>query len=154
MICPIRDVDCCAHTKSLFTQQFQSEAWDLICMCNVHTLYNVHILKYSIDLSLSFDSSCFCGLFLKHPYKRVFSFLYSLLLPIEIYLSTHTPSLSLSLSTHFLSFSLYTLPLSISLHSLSLYKLPLSEHVHSLYLSTNTLTLYLSTYTLPFCLST
>ena len=34
MICTIRDVDCCAHTKSLLTQQFhfQSEAWDLICM--------------------------------------------------------------------------------------------------------------------------
>ena len=32
MICTISDVDCCAHTKSLLTQQFQSEAWDLICM--------------------------------------------------------------------------------------------------------------------------
>ena len=28
------------HTKSLLTQQFQSEAWDLICMYNiVHALY-------------------------------------------------------------------------------------------------------------------
>ena len=36
----IRDVDCCAHTKSLLTQQFQSEAWDLICMyIIVHALY-------------------------------------------------------------------------------------------------------------------
>ena len=40
MICTIRDVDCCAHTKSLLTQQFQSEAWDLICMyIIVHALY-------------------------------------------------------------------------------------------------------------------
>ena len=35
-----------AHTKSLLTQQFQSEAWDLICMyIIVHALY---IFKYGL----------------------------------------------------------------------------------------------------------
>ena len=48
MICSTRDVDCCAHTKSLLTQQFQSEAWDLICIY-MHCTYS------SIDLSLAFD---------------------------------------------------------------------------------------------------
>ena len=28
----MRDVDCCVHIKSLFTQKFRSEAQDLICM--------------------------------------------------------------------------------------------------------------------------
>ena len=42
--CTIRDVDCCAHTKSFLTQQFhfhfQSEAWDPICMyIIVHAFY-------------------------------------------------------------------------------------------------------------------
>ena len=39
----------CAH-KSLLTQQFQSEAWDLIHVCTLYIIVLVHI-----DLSLSFD---------------------------------------------------------------------------------------------------
>ena len=67
MICTIRDVDCCAHTKSLLTQQFQSEAWDPRLLTGIAVLkdlsLNVCTLLYihcsctysSIDLSLSFD---------------------------------------------------------------------------------------------------
>ena len=53
MICTIRDVDCCAHAESLLTRQFQSEAWDLICMYIIVQFINC--TYSSIDLSLSFD---------------------------------------------------------------------------------------------------
>ena len=104
MISTIRDVDCCAHTKSLLTQQFQSEAWDLICMyIIVHALY-----MFCIDLSLYHFFSL----------SKSLSFCPSLSLCLSVFLPI---SLSLSLYLSALPFSLcLSVFLSIS-HSLSLY---------------------------------
>ena len=122
MICTIRDVEWCAHTKSLLTQQFQSEAWDLICM---YIIVHILVSTYLFLLTSFFDCLSFCGLFLKHPYKRFFSVLYSLFLPIEISLV----SLYLSAVSAFFSLLCLSLlsPLSLSLflcsflsHSLSI----------------------------------
>ena len=85
------------HTKSLLTQQFQSEAWDLI-----FTLLHMHYTYFSIDLSLSFDFIFWLLIFLwivfKTSISKIFSFLYSLFLQNEISLSP-SPNLSLSLVT-------------------------------------------------------
>ena len=107
------------------------------CTCIVHIL----VWTYLFLLTSFFDCLSFCGLFLKHPFKRFFPF-YILYFYLSRSLSL-THSLSLSLSLFFsLSLSIY---LSFSF-SLSLY---LSIY-HSLSLS---LTLYACTDCLSHCLS-
>ena len=91
MICTIRDVDCCAHTKSLLTQQFQSEAWDLICMYII-----VHTYKVSLP-------------------TPVFLPIYLSPAPVSIFLSPIPVSLSLSP----IPISLSPTPVSLSIFSLS-----------------------------------
>ena len=54
-----------------WSQQFQSEAWDLICM---YIIVHILVWTYLFLLTSFFDCLSFCGLFLKHPYKRFFPF--------------------------------------------------------------------------------
>ena len=81
----------CAH-KSLSTQQFQSEAWDLIHVC---TLLYIHCTYFSINLSLSFDFIFWLLIFCVDCFQNIhikdFAFLYSLFLPNETTMSLSTP---------------------------------------------------------------
>ena len=76
----------CAHKKSFNTaipvRSLGPYMYVHYCTCIVHIL----VWTYLFLLTSFFDCLSFCGLFLKHPYKR-FSFLYSLFLPIEISLA-------------------------------------------------------------------
>ena len=77
----------CAHKKSFNTaipvRSLGPYMYVHFCTCIVHIL----VWTYLFLLTSFFDRLSFCGLFLKHPYKRFFSFLYSLFLPIEISLA-------------------------------------------------------------------
>ena len=119
----------CAHKKSFNTaipvRSPGPYMYIHYCTCIVHIL----VWTYLFLLTSFFDCLSFCGLFLKHPYKRFFPFYI-----LYFYLSR---SLSLSillslLSSVFLSPSLSS-PLSLSL-SLSLC-LPLSLSPLSILLS-------------------
>ena len=78
----------CAHKKSFNTVipvgSLGPYMYAHYCTCIVHIL----VWTYLFLLTSFFDCLSFCGLFLKHPYKRFFSFLYSLFLPIEITIVT------------------------------------------------------------------
>ena len=106
----------CAHKKSFNTAipvgSLGPYMYVHYCTCIVHIL----VLTYLFLLTSFFDCLFFCGLFLKHPKIKIFSFLYSLFLPIEISLSL---SLCVSLSVFLSVFLSLFLSLSLSL-SLSL----------------------------------
>ena len=63
----------CAHTKSLLTQKFQSEAWDLICM---YIIVHILVWAYLFRLTSFLITYLLCGLFLKRPYKRFCFFIF------------------------------------------------------------------------------
>ena len=118
MICTIRDVDCCAHTKSLLTQQFQSEALDLICM---YIIVHILVWTYLFLLTSFFDCLSFCRLFLKHPYKRFFPFYILYFYPSRFF-SLSTDTLDFSLDTHSTySFFLHTLSNSLQCREKDIY---------------------------------
>ena len=113
----------CAHKKSFNTaipvRSLGPYMYVHYCTCIVHIL----VWTYLFLLTSFFDCLSFCGLFLKHPYKRFF-FLYSLFLPIEIpiFLSPTMPLFCGSLSlSHSLSLSLSLLSLFLSPSPISLF---------------------------------
>ena len=129
----------CAHKKSFNTaipvRSLGPYMYVHYCTCIVHIL----VWTYLFLLTSFFDYLSFCGLFLKHPFKRFFPFyilyfylsrslsLFSLSLSLSLSLSRSYPCLALSPSPIFLSLSnpglssyLY-LSLSLPLPLLSLF---------------------------------
>ena len=108
----------CAHKKSFNTaipvRSLGPYIYVHYCTCIVHIL----VWTYLFLLTSFFDFLSFCGLFLKHPYKRFFPF-YILYFYLSRSLShscilshTHTP-VSLSRSLYLsLSLSLFPAPVS------------------------------------------
>ena len=119
----------CAHKKSFNTaipvRSLGPYMYVHYCTCIVHIL----VWTYLFLLTSFFDCLSFCGLFLKHPYKRFFPFYI-----LYFYLSR---SLSLSLCPTLVSLSLYvalsrsptpismyiSVSLSLSIYLLSLFSL-------------------------------
>ena len=143
----------CAHKKSFNTaipvRSLGPYMYVHYCTCIVHIL----VWTYLFLLTSFFDCLSFCGLFLKHPYKRFFPFyiLYfylSLSLSLSPNLSTYTHSLSNSLHTHSFSQTLHTHCLSLSVYILSI-----CLHTHSLYFSTYTDSICLHTHPISLSIS-
>ena len=107
----------CAHKKSFNTaipvRSLGPYMYVHYCTCIVHILVSTYLFL----LTSFFDCLSFCGLFLKHAYKRFFPF----------YILYFYQSRSLSLNTHSHPLPLHVL--SISLHTPYLY---LYTHTHSL----------------------
>ena len=78
----------CAHKKSFNTaipvRSLRPYMYVHYCTCVVHIL----VWTYLFPLTSFFDCSSFCGLFLKHPYKRFFPF-YILYFYLSRFLSHH-----------------------------------------------------------------
>ena len=117
----------CAHKKSFNTaipvRSLGPYMYVHYCTCIVHIL----VWTYLFLLTTFFDCLSFCGLFLKHPYKRFFPFyiLYFYLSRILTHLSLF---LSLSLSLSLCGFPSLSHPVSVCLSPtpLSVPSLPLS----------------------------
>ena len=118
MICTIRDVDCCAYTKSFNTAIPVRSLGPYMCVHYCTCIVHILVWTYLFHSTSFFDCLSFFGLFLKHPYKRFFPF------HILYFYLSRSLFLSLSLSTSLcLSLSLlislclcFFLSLSLSLY--------------------------------------
>ena len=103
----------CAHKKSFKTaipvRSLGPYIYVHYCTCIVHILVSTYLFL----LTAFFDSLSFCGLFLKHPYKRFFPFY------ILYFYQSRSLSRSITLFPISLSLSL-SLPPRISPQTLSL----------------------------------
>ena len=97
----------CAHKKSFNTaipvRSLGPYMYVHYCTCIVHIL----VWTYLFLLTSFFDCLSFCGLFLKHPYKRFFLFIFFIFTYRDLSLSLSLSLLSLSFSHLSFSFLYY-----------------------------------------------